>query len=188
MYYWNCDTIYYCAVTETHFPNGCFSMSAFARLKVLTDIDVQNELDIHTLVQQIQYRHNTPNSCAEVFEEWLAGQSPLAPTWENLLQVLRDLNREDLAKHIEQFFQSPTESKKKASEVMGEEKELVDSLQQTLAKVERDLYEKEEEHKMALEEIEVLKAENESLSTEIEALRQQQKQLPSVKPTGMSIM
>ena len=166
-------------------------------MEELTGINILNELaskNLHiTLANVIQlnlrsYEHSMHDSFAGVFEEWLAGQSPLAPTWENLLRALRDIDMDDLAKRIEQFFQSPTESRSKKSEVTGEKKELVDSLQQTLAKVERDLHESEDQ-------IELLKAKNVALSTENELLksengmlRQQVKlshdQLPSVEPTG----
>ena len=159
-------------------------MSALTRLEALTGIDILKELTsnhLHiTLANKIQLKlhTNSLNSCTEIFEEWLAGQSTLPPTWENLLQVLREINMKDLARQIEQFFQSTTGPKKKASEVMGEEKELVDSLTQSLKKVERDLQEDEEQNQLLRAEIEYLKAENkslkaenESLQTEIEVLR-----------------
>ena len=170
-YLWITITYIIFAVTETHFPNGRFSMSAFTRLKVLTGIDIVNELDIHTLVQLIL---NMPNSCAEVFEEWLAGQSPLAPTWENLMQVLKSIDMEDMAEHIEQFFRSKSVKKEL-------EKKLVPSLHQYQSKVEKDLHKQMELLKL---EYELLKTENEILNTEIEVLRQQLNQLPSMKPTG----
>ena len=152
-------------------------MSALMRLKALTGIDILEELASKhlyiMLANSIQLKLNT-YVYSGIFEAWLVGHSPLAPTWGNLLQVLRDINMEDLAKCIEQFFRQ----RSKESEVMGEEKELVNSLQQSLAKVERELHESEEQNQL-------LKTLNESLSTENEVLRRQLKQLPSVEPSGM---
>ena len=171
-------------LTESQFPDGHFSMSALACLKALTSIDILSELQSNCLDIMVAtslqlnkerllrtYGHDPKDCYKAIFEEWLAGQSPLAPTWENLLQVLRDIDMEDLAKRIEQFFQSTTKSRKKELEVMGEEKDLVDSLQQSLAKVERDLHESEEQNQLLKGRNESLCTENELLHTENESRR-----------------
>ena len=131
------------------------------------------------------YGHNRKEFCGAVFAEWLAGENLLAPTWNNLLKVLRDVDLEVLAKHVETFFQSTMKSSKKATEVMGEEKELVESLQQTLEKVEWELHKSEAQLRVALEENGILKdalqIKTKSLST---VMRRQLKQQTEVKSKG----
>ena len=155
-------------------------MSALTRLKTLSGIDVLKEVESKGLYAEmastLQLTHerflvhtcgdNPEKFCKAVFDEWLARQSPRLHTWENLLQVLRDINMAYLAKRIDQFFQS------KESEVMEKEKGHMDSQPETTEKMRRALDESEEQ-------VLLLKAENKSLSTQLEVLRQQ------LMPTGM---
>ena len=171
---------------ETQFPDGHFSLSALARLEAQAGINIFKELQSSHIediaaATSLQlpdiYRHNLVDCCKLVFKDWVAGQSSLPHVWANLLQVLRNLDMEDMAKRIELYFLLTTRSKSKmeVSELMGEEKELMDSLQQTLTKVERDLRKSEGQNQL-------LKIENETLHSEIEVLKQN---LSVVESSGM---
>ena len=97
---------------EVHFPDGHFSMSAIACLAAVANIDICHELAPKhremikklSLQQSISYNRSPMDTIRVVFEEWLAGKTPLLPTWEEMLTSLREIGMNFLAIRIEKYF------------------------------------------------------------------------------------
>ena len=101
-----------CLYPEVHFPGGCFSMSAIARLAAVANINICYELAPKhremikklSLPQSLSYNPNPMDTIRTVFEEWLAGKSRLPPTWGEVMEVLREVGMIHLALRIEKYF------------------------------------------------------------------------------------
>ena len=97
---------------EVHFPDGHFSMSAIACLAAVANINICHELAPKdreiikklSLPQSISYNQSPMDTIRVVFEEWLAGKTPLLPTWEEMLTFLREIGMNFLAIRIEKYF------------------------------------------------------------------------------------
>ena len=83
-----------CLYPEVHFPSGCFSMSAIARLAAVANINLHYELAPKhremikrlSLPQSLSYNPNPMDTIRVVVEEWLAGKSRLPSSymgWDN---------------------------------------------------------------------------------------------------------
>ena len=107
---------------EIQFPDGDFSMSAIARMKVTAGIDICRELAPKhrqmikelSLPQSLSYdKSEVPtDTIISVFEKWLDGKTPLPHTWEEMMKVLRGIGMNHLAECIEKYFgKSPAGSK-----------------------------------------------------------------------------
>jgi len=98
--------------TEIQFPDGEFKMSAIARMKVIAGIDICRELAPKhremikrlSLPQSISYNRSAMDTIMVVFEEWLAGRTPLLSTWEEMLAFMREIGMTFLAVRIEKYF------------------------------------------------------------------------------------
>ena len=98
--------------TEIRFPDGEFSMSAIARMKITAGIDICHELAPKhhevikklSLPQSLSYNRSPMDTIKVVFEEWLARRTPLLPTWEEMLAFMRVIGMNLLAVLIEKYF------------------------------------------------------------------------------------
>ena len=100
----------------TSISDGHFDMSALNRLDKVAGISIFNylapkfltvaaalSLDKPTLENLSKMGNNPCEGSRALLKEWISGKSPLPPTWNVLLSVVR-LQQEDLAQKIEDFF------------------------------------------------------------------------------------
>ena len=115
-----CDTVWSLFTTEIQFPDGEFSMSAIARMKVMAGIDICYELAPKhrkmikrlSLPQSPSYNRSAMDTISFVFEEWLAGMISIPPTWKKMIAVLKGTGMNRLAECIKNYFRrSPIGSK-----------------------------------------------------------------------------
>ena len=103
--------------TVTSFPDGHFTMSALDRLELAAGISIYNQLapkfltiasalclDDSALSTLSKSGNNPHKGLCDVLDRWLSGKSPLPPTWQVLLAILRDIKLEELAQEIDDFF------------------------------------------------------------------------------------
>ena len=99
-------------ITEIQFPDGEFSVSAIARMKVTAGIDICRELapkhremiNWLSLPQSLSRNQSPTDTVMAVFEEWLSWRTPLLPTWKDMLAFLREIGMNFLAVLIETYF------------------------------------------------------------------------------------
>ena len=97
---------------EIQFPDGDFSISAIARMKVMAGIDICHELAPKhremikqlSLPQSISYNQSPINTIMVVFNEWLAGKTALPPTWKEMMALLREIRMNHLSVRIVRYF------------------------------------------------------------------------------------
>ena len=100
----------------TSISDGHFDMSGLNRLDKVAGISIFNylspkfltvaaalSLDKPTLENLSMMGNNPCEGSRAMLKEWISGKSPLPPTWNVLLSVVR-LQQEDLAQKIEGFF------------------------------------------------------------------------------------
>ena len=105
---------------EIQFPDGDFSLSAIARMKVTAGIDICHELAPKhcqmikklSLPQSLSYdQSEVPmDTILSVFEKWLDGNTPLPHTWEEMMKVLREIQMDFLAVRIAKYFGTTSEN------------------------------------------------------------------------------
>ena len=105
---------------EIQFPDGDFSMSAIARMKVTAGIDICRELAPKhrqmikklSLPQSLSYdKSEVPtNTIISVFEKWLDGKTPLPHAWEEMMKVLKEIRMNFLGVRIAKFFGATLEN------------------------------------------------------------------------------
>ena len=102
--------------TVTSISDGHFDMSVLNRLDKVAGISIFNHLapkfltmaaalslDKPTFENLKRMGNNPCEGSRAMLKEWISGKSPLPPTWNVLLSMVR-LQREDLAQEIEDFF------------------------------------------------------------------------------------
>ena len=93
-------------------------MSAIARMKATAGIDICHELAPKcgrmmkklSLPQSLSYDQSPTGTIRVAFEEWLAGKSSLRPTWEEMMEVFREIKMIHLAGRIEKYFGTTSEN------------------------------------------------------------------------------
>ena len=104
--------------TEIQFPSGHFSVSAMECLAAVADINICHELapKCHEMIeklslpQSLSRNRSTINTIKVVFNEWLAGNTSLPPTWSKMMVVLREIEMTDLAVRIERYLRTTSEN------------------------------------------------------------------------------
>ena len=103
------------------FPDGFFDISSLDRLEAANGINIFKELALSSkcrpisIAQTIQLdpkasektvsRYKQKEACNRaLFGAWVHRKSSLAPTWTNLLKVLRTMNIQASVEHIREFF------------------------------------------------------------------------------------
>ena len=104
--------------TEVHFPDGCFSISAIARLAAKANINICHELapkccemiEKLSLPQSLSRNQSPTGTVMVVFDEWLAGKTSPPPTWSKMMAILREIEMTDLAVRIEKYLGTTSEN------------------------------------------------------------------------------
>jgi hypothetical protein len=99
-------------------PDGLFTISALCKLE---DIDVPVITSLNTNFQALQLHIQSAHACTDpisLLKAWLfhGVSSYLSPSWKNLLQIIRDLNLEELAKRMETHLSGGTRQDNQCSD------------------------------------------------------------------------
>ena len=61
--------------------------------------------DVERAIHYDTVKFGCESSCRETFRRWLAGEGCQPVTWERLIEVLRDAEKSEYAKDLEEHFQ-----------------------------------------------------------------------------------